>query len=127
MKNHQNQNRRKIGYELEAAVSQHYLEQGYQFEAKNYYYRGGEIDLIFSKEDILVFVEVKALSYGSIESLSDQINSKKQEKLILGAQNYLENHPKYKNFIIRFDVAGITADKKTVDILNHAFEENWVV
>jgi len=46
----------KIGEEM--ALS--YLkEKGYQLLEKNFYCRWGEIDLIFKKEDKIIFVEVK--------------------------------------------------------------------
>ena len=50
---------RKIGKDGEEIAAKFLLDKGYNILEKNYYTRFGEIDLIASKNDILVFVEVK--------------------------------------------------------------------
>jgi len=82
-------------------------EKGYTIIERNFRVRGGEIDIIVLKCEILVFVEVKTLPNGSPEMLAAVLNSRKQEKIIKTAKCYLQNHRQYSNKIIRFDVLAI--------------------
>ncbi|MBR6153269.1 MAG: YraN family protein [Treponema sp.] len=90
----------------EKAVS--YLEsKGYTIQDRNFRIRGGEIDIIATKDDILVFVEVKSLPNGNTEILSHELNFRKQQKIIETAKFYLEKYRQYNSRVIRFDVLAI--------------------
>lgn len=90
----------------EKAVS--YLEsKGYTIQDRNFRIRGGEIDIIATKDDILVFVEVKSLPNGNTEILSYELNFRKQQKIIETAKFYLEKYRQYNSRVIRFDVLAI--------------------
>ena len=90
----------------EKAVS--YLEsKGYTIQDRNFRIRGGEIDIIATKDDILVFVEVKSLPNGNTEILSHELNFRKQQKIIETAKFYLEKYRQYNSRVIRFDVIAI--------------------
>lgn len=67
----------------------------------------GEIDIIVEKDEMLVFVEVKALPHGSIELLAHELNYSKQQKIIKTAKFYLQKHRQYNCKVIRFDVLAI--------------------
>ena len=69
--------------------------------------RSGEIDVVAEKDDVLVFVEVKALPHGNAEMLAHELNYKKQQKIIKTAKFYIEKHRQYKCKAIRFDVLAI--------------------
>ena len=43
----------------ESAVCRYLMQQGYTIRKRNYRIRGGEIDIIAQKGEILAFVEVK--------------------------------------------------------------------
>ena len=57
-------------------------EKGYTIIERNFRIRGGEIDIIVLKCEILAFVEVKTLPNGSPELLASLLGSRKQEKII---------------------------------------------
>lgn len=80
------------------------LKNGYSIVERNFRIRYGEIDIIASKNDILVFFEVKTMPNGSPELLSHVLNLKKRQKIIITAKNFLLKNEKYKNHYIRFDV-----------------------
>ena len=85
-----------------------YLESnGYTILDRNFRIRGGEIDIIASKDDLLVFVEVKSLPNGNIEILTHELNFRKQQKIIETAKFYLEKYRQYNSRVIRFDVLAI--------------------
>ncbi len=87
-----------------------YLENmGYQLEKRNFRQGSGEIDLIVSKQHLLVFVEVKTRS-GCRYGLPEQMLSSRQEQKILEtAEHYMINHCWGKD--IRFDLISILLDK----------------
>lgn len=102
-----------------------FLEKnGYKILERNFRVRDGEIDIIASKGDYLVFVEVKSLPGGTLETLSHELNSKKQKKIIKTSKCYLEKHRQYSNRYIRYDVLAI--DVPVLDPVHHienAFSE----
>lgn len=102
-----------------------YLEMaGYTIVRRNYRIRTGEIDIIALKDDFLVFVEVKSLPHGNIETLAHELGSIKQKKIIKTSKSYLQNHRQYSNRLIRYDVLAI--DVPGLDPVHHivnAFSE----
>lgn len=82
-----------------------YLEQnGYTILHRNYRIRRGEIDIIAHKDSVLVFVEVKSLPSGNIETLAEKLNAQKQKRIVETAKCYLSKYRQYSNDYIRFDV-----------------------
>ena len=73
--------------------------------AENYSCKLGEIDLVMQnfKRSHIIFVEVRYRNSqrygGSIESITYH----KQQRLIKTAQHFLMRHPKYHNYLLRFD------------------------
>ena len=78
------------------------VREGYQIIAQNYFTRYGEIDLIVQKGETLVFVEVKTRSKSGWDRPADAVNKRKQQKICLAAQQYLQENP--SDCWIRFDV-----------------------
>lgn len=99
------ENRRAQGTKGENLARTLLEEKGYRFIVGNYNCRWGEIDLVMSDRDTLVFVEVRtrrSLRYGHpLES----ITSTKQRRLVRTAKDYLLHHP-HKG-PMRFDVVAI--------------------
>ncbi len=84
-------------------------DKGYEIIDRNYCIRGGEIDIIAIDEakDTLVFVEVKTLPHGDIETLAHVLGFRKQQNVIKTAKYYLQNHRQYNYMYIRFDVLAL--------------------
>lgn len=95
---------KKIGSDGEDRAAAFLISEGYNIVARNWRTKRGEIDIIVSKEDILVFVEVKTLPSGSLETLSHELNRRKQKRIIETANFFLLTNRKYNNSKIRFDV-----------------------
>ncbi len=88
-------------------IARRYLEaKQFMYIAKNYHCYFGEIDLIFKKEEVFVFVEVK-LRTGDEYLPHESVNFVKQRKLILTAENYLQRHELLYEVDWRFDVVEI--------------------
>ncbi|MEN9848598.1 MAG: hypothetical protein RL368_1338 [Pseudomonadota bacterium] len=100
-----------------------YLEQqGLQLINRNYHSRYGEIDLIMQQQQILVFVEVRYRRSASHGSSAESVNFRKQQKIILTAQEYLQNLSEIP--ICRFDVLAImgTMQTATAEWIQDAFQ-----
>lgn len=63
--------RRKAGNIGEDAVCGFLVRHGYEIIKRNFTVRGGEIDIIAEKADIIAFVEVKTREHGSLISAEE--------------------------------------------------------
>lgn len=61
----------------------------------------GEIDFIARRFNTLVFVEVKERA--DYASAAYAISAKQQQRLRIGAENFIKHHPQFKNLDLRFD------------------------
>lgn len=64
----------KVGKLGEAVASKWLVDQGYKILEKNYRKKWGEIDIISTKSGVVHFIEVKTVSYGTREGLSNDIS-----------------------------------------------------
>lgn len=83
-------NRRKLLGDLGERLAAEYLEgQGYLIRERNYRCPIGEIDLVATESDCLVFVEVRTRRGKRFGSPEESVTLAKQQRLIDLAQNYL--------------------------------------
>jgi putative endonuclease len=87
-----NINQNNSGIAAEKLAATFLMSQGLKLVAQNYHCRFGEIDLIMMDAKTLVFVEVRLRSNSQFGSAATSITPKKQQKLILTAQHYLQTH-----------------------------------
>jgi len=96
----------------------------YKIIERNFRTRYGEIDIIAENKETLVFFEVKYLPNGTLETLSHELNSVKQQKIIKTAKLYLQKHREYSNRYIQFDVLAIDVPGlEPVHHIENAFSE----
>ena len=67
----------------------------------------GELDLVLYKDGQLVFAEVKTRTGRMLDAPAAAVDARKQRRLILAAQYYLQHSP-YADASIRFDVVEVT-------------------
>lgn len=103
MLKNQNHNYREIGDVGEEATAQFLIKNGYEILKRNYTVRGGEIDIIAKKEDVIAFVEVKTRGENPLASGEDAITKSKKQFIIKTAERFLLTLDKPCN--CRFDVA----------------------
>ena len=98
---------KKIGQQMEHYACQYLCQAGLQLVQKNYYYRGGEIDLIMLDQQTLCFTEVRyrrTFDYGGPIA---SITATKQKRIIHTAEAFLQAHqPHYHD--CRFDVVALS-------------------
>jgi len=120
-----NNSRQIFGQRAEAAAVGFLSSRGYTILEQNYTTRYGEIDIVASHEDTLVFIEVKArrgLRYGGPR---EAVNGPKQQKIIGTATHYLKQH-RIHDTRIRFDVVAILEEKGQFlfELIPNAFQVN---
>lgn len=99
--------RKQIGNSGEIRALNFFKEKGFEIVETNFRARGGEIDLIVSKDELIVFVEVKTLLWGNLEVLARELNSEKQKRILETSKYFLSKHRQYSNSFVRFDVVVI--------------------
>ena len=92
------------GNEGENRAADLLLSKGYKIIERNWRTKGGEIDIIAMKDEVLVFVEVKTFPNATSDMLSSVLGIQKQKRIVKTAKHFLLKHRQYSNSYIRFDV-----------------------
>lgn len=92
-------------------AAEYLRKKKYKIEAVGYYCRYGEIDLIASNRNYLVFVEVKLRKSPNFARAREYVNRGKQDRIRVTASMYLSQNPTHLQ--PRFDVIEIYAPEGT--------------
>lgn len=110
------------GADAEQMAEQYLQQRGLVLVEKNYRCRFGEIDLVMTDLDTLVFVEVRMRSSDAFGGAAESITAPKRTKLLLAARHYLsglKREPK-----CRFDAVLITGrHDNRIEWIKNAFGE----
>jgi len=114
--------RSQLGKTGEEIVVTMLEQKGFSILDRNYRKRYGEIDLIASKGDLLVFVEVKMRKNPKFD-LEYLITYSKQKKIVTVAKEYIARY-NHDQKTCRFDVALIAGTKENhkLTYIPNAFE-----
>ncbi|NLB82314.1 MAG: YraN family protein [Clostridiaceae bacterium] len=119
---------KRLGEFGERQATKYYKKKRYKILTKNYYVKGGEIDIIVQKGEYIVFVEVKTRSASQFGNPAEAVTFYKRQRMIKAAKIYLQKHGEC---YVRFDVVEVfvtaTGEKFKMEKLNHienAFEVN---
>jgi putative endonuclease len=82
-----------VGRWGEDAAAQYLMKNGYTVLARNVHSAHGEIDIVASKDGLLVFVEVKTRSSHTFAYPEDSVTRRKQTYMLSAAEEYLQAHP----------------------------------
>lgn len=103
--------KRAIGDLGEKVAAKFLKKNKYKIIETNYSNKYGEIDIICSNKDYLVFVEVKTRSKDSFTTGYEAVNKKKQYNIFKTAHTYMNEYPSDKQ--PRFDIIEVEYDKLT--------------
>lgn len=81
----------RTGLAAEAQVAAHYQSLGYTVLAERWRGRGGEIDLVVRRGDIVVFVEVKKAR--SLDAAAARLSARQLHRLIAAGEEFLGEQP----------------------------------
>jgi len=114
----------EFGKKGEDLAVQFLQKKGYKILQRNYRYKRAEIDIIAQKEDLLIFVEVKARKRIDFGYPEDAVNEKKIELIQEAAENFMEEsawgkeHEPGSGGQIRFDIVSITSENDNFEIFH---------
>jgi putative endonuclease len=97
----------KQGEDAENACCDYLKSQGLKLVDRNYNCRLGEIDIIMTDNDVLVFIEVRFRKNKNFGGGLESITHAKQQKIRRTAELYLQKNSQYKN--ARLDVVAMSA------------------
>ena len=114
------ENKRSIGSEKETLAVEYLKEQGAIVLTQNFYFRGGELDIVAKDEEYLCFIEVKYRKSAAHGVPEAAVTMAKQKKIIQGARVYLYKNKLPESTPCRFDVISVKNEKITW--IKNAFE-----
>ena len=82
------QNKSKGNF-VETQAAAYLMREGYDILARNYAYRGGELDIVARDGETLVFVEVKSVWNNQQGNPAARVNALKQKKIWQTACHFL--------------------------------------
>ncbi|HWA52267.1 MAG TPA: YraN family protein [Patescibacteria group bacterium] len=97
-------------------------KNNYKLIARNFHTRFGEIDLIFSKNNKLIFVEVKLKVGEDFGTPEEMINRHKIRQIEMTGQSFLLKYPEYEKFYesLQIDAICIVTDENhNIIRINH--------
>jgi putative endonuclease len=98
-----------FGQYAEMVAANYLVKKGFSILAQNFRYKRFEIDLIVKKDQLIVFVEVKARKNNLFGNPENFVTQKKMRAIRLAAAHYLAlQHCKEA---IRFDIISILGSK----------------
>jgi putative endonuclease len=95
--------------------------QGLKILARNYRCRFGEIDLVASSGEALVFIEVRARTSEAYGGAAGSITAAKRRRIIAAARHYLARQRPAR--ACRFDVVLVRGREQAIEWLTNAFGE----
>ncbi len=104
-------NTREIGKQYEEMAAKHLEEKGYKILETNFQIRGGEIDIIAEKGDMLSFVEVKYRLKNNYGHPLETVTLAKQKHICRTALRYMNMKKLSYNRTITFDVIAINGSE----------------
>ena len=106
-----------IGKAGEDTATQYLRKKGYKIIERNWRLGNLETDIIASKDNTIVFVEVKTRSANSYYAPEDAVDYTRKRRLSIGAQAYI----RYNKIDLpcRFDIIAITLQPDGTQQINH--------
>ncbi|MCC5944182.1 MAG: YraN family protein [Bernardetiaceae bacterium] len=104
-----------IGTYYENLALEYLLNKGYQLLERNYRYKRSEIDIIASKEDVLVFIEVKFRRSDAFGMPEESVSDAQAERILEAAEDFIENRLPSQDDI-RFDIIAILKRQNQIEI-----------
>jgi putative endonuclease len=101
------ESRRALGKLGEAAAAAYLRRNGVRILAANYVCAAGEIDLIGTEREALLFIEVKTRTSEAFGLPQLAVHQRKQQQIVRAAQWYLADR-RIPEIACRFDVVAVT-------------------
>jgi putative endonuclease len=108
-------NKKELGMLGEEMAAEYLKGEGYIIMEKNFRSGPGEIDIIASVNDWIMFIEVKTRTGSIFGSPEESIDFTKAGRIRKTAAAFLMNYKPLRNKSIRFDVISVKINKKRLE------------
>ncbi len=121
-------NTRESGAEAESFTADWLMKKGWEILDRNFFMKGGELDIIAKKGDTLAFVEVRSWDrqFWDGGTPLETIHPAKIKHIIKTATYYIQSkRMHFQDLNIRFDVAGLIKKEDgtfDIDYIEAAFD-----
>ncbi len=78
--------------------------EGWSILARNFRWRGGEVDIVAARDALIAFSEVKSWENIGPEELERAIGHNKRQRIVETSKIFLSQHREYNDWSVRFDV-----------------------
>ncbi len=114
---------RAVGDRAEDHAARFLRQRGLTLVDRNVTLRTGELDLVMTDGDTLVFVEVRLRREGSLVAAEESVSAAKRRRLARAAGGYLARHADLADRPARFDVVAIQerGDNNVITWIQDAF------
>ncbi len=113
--------KQRAGDAAEDAAARHLTAAGCRIVARNARYRDGEVDLVASERDLLLFVEVRMRVSARFGGAAVSVDSLKQRRIARAAQHWLLREYGERWPACRFDVVTVDGGG-TIEWIRDAFQ-----
>ena len=113
-------NTREKGRFYELQAEEYLKNKRYKIINTNFLCKFGEIDIIATKDNVLIFIEVKARKNTKYGYPREAVTKSKQRKIIKTAEYFVMKN-KYYETQCRFDVLEIIIEDNIINHLENAF------
>lgn len=98
--------------------------RGLRVLERNYRSRRGEIDIVLSAGEALVFVEVRYRSRSDFGSAAESVDGRKRARLVAAARHFLQHRAEGRDLPCRFDVIAVSpsAGSGHIEWIRDAFQ-----
>ena len=111
--------RRAQGDAAEERACRHLEGAGMTIVERNFRARGGEIDIVARKGDVLVFVEVRSREVPGFGTPEESVTPAKRRRIVGAARHYLSNVPPSSWREARFDVIAIEGSGDAAELRHY--------
>ena len=109
--------KKELGYFGEKVVAYYLEKKGYRILKRNFTVKGGEIDIIASKDGIIAFVEVKTRAPDPMVNGFEAVTAAKKRRIIRTSERYSYRFP--HDLQPRFDIVWVTVSGRKVTGFNY--------
>lgn len=123
---------RDLGIRGEREASRALKRAGYKIVERNFHSSFGEIDLIATDGDTLVFIEVKTRSSAAYGTPKEAVDRRKQGRIVKSSMEYLAQKWQGPEPLVRFDVVSIVVSQEAggefnCEIIKDAFSADGIL
>ncbi len=95
--------RQRRGVLAEARAARLLQQSGFRILVRNYRCRGGELDIVARRGNLLVIAEVRLRSSSAFGGAAHSISTAKRRRLLFAARHLLARRPALARLNVRFD------------------------